>query len=920
MTIRSTDEISRSSQAELFKEYSTSTKGLTEEEALSRLQHYGRNRLKRKQDWFWIRLLGNQFNNALVWILLVAAALAYGFGETRDMVIILIIVGVNTAMGFFQEFKAERIIQKIRNLTSDKALIIRNGEKKEIDSRFLVPGDIVSITSGDNVPADGYLIEEYDLYINDFIFTGESTPNKKSVGISKGDTHSLGEMDNMVFMGSMVTRGEGIFIVTATGMATELGKIAGQAATVHSDETPLQKKLRALGWEVTVLSLLIAAIVIVCGRLFGVSWFETFLFALALAVSVVPEGLPAAMSVSLSLGMKRLLTSNVLAKKLAAVETLGSVSVICTDKTGTITRNELMVTDIILGTERSIKVDGEGFKPKGNFFHENQKINVRNEGEPFLRDLDTILKIGVLCNDAELVRKDGKDQIIGDPTEGAIIVAAKKFNLKTARYLAKEKKIGENPFSSDRMRMSVIYKNKSTIAYVKGSPDVLLARCQNILVDGQIRMFNEEDREKVIERYNQMSAQALRVLAFAYRDLAGVPTGQLSDESEKDLVWVGMMGMIDPPRKDAAKAISSCQKAGIKVIMITGDYEVTAKAIARNVGLLSGKNAELVISGKQLDTMSDELILDSVKRNEVVFARINPDQKLRIATLLKKDGMIIAMTGDGVNDALALKKADIGVAMGVIGTDVAKEAGDMILLDDNFASIVKAIKEGRVIYQNIKKFVHYVFTSNASELFTVVIGVFLSLPSPLTAIQILATDLGTDLFPSFALGIDPPEPHVMRNSPYDPNEKVVNRRGFWRIIYLGFLMASCAVIVFLISMYRGGWKWGTPIDKDSLLYIQSTTATYAVISMTQMANLFQSRSEILSAFTVGLFKNRYALVALVTSVAMLFCFMYIPVLSESLKIYPISGKDWFAVIISVGFVFWMEELRKWYLRRKMAAA
>lgn len=903
---------------EVLKTLHTKKTGLSEEEARKRIWELGRNRIKKKRNWQWLGLIFSQFNNSFTWILLVAAGLAFAFQEYRDTIIVLIIVLVNAAIGFFQEFKAEKILKKIQRLTTDTAVVIREGEKKEVDSRYIAPGDIIYITAGDRVPADGYLLESYDLYVNDFIFTGESLPHRKTANEITGERLPLGEITNMVFMGSDVTRGEGLFVVTATGMATELGHIAHLTTEVATDETPLQKRMGVLGKEVSVIAIAIGLFVVVAGRSSGASWYEAFLFALALSVSVVPEGLPAALSVALSLGMKRLLKERILAKKLAAVETLGSVSIICTDKTGTMTRNELMVTKIIL-PNKTLELSGEGFEPKGHFKVDGQRINPKK-----ISSLDTLFKIGVLCNDADIRKDNGRYRIIGDPTEGAILVAAQKYEKKRTIFFEGETKINEIPFSSERMRMNVIYKNSSTISYVKGSPDVIIDLCSHIKNGDNVRPITSQDKKNIRDSYDSMSKNALRVLAFAYRDLCNVSSDRYLAEAEHHLVWVGMMGMIDPPRKDIDRAIQTCLHAGIKVVMITGDYELTAEAIAKQVGLLDIRTKEsnepkelsIVINGRMLDTLSDEQILDQIKRKNVIFARIAPEQKLRIATILKNADMVIAMTGDGVNDALALKKADIGVAMGRIGTDVAKEAGDMILMDDNFSSIVRGVREGRVIHQNIKKFVHYVFTSNASELFTVVIGAILQIPAPLIAIHILATDLGTDVLPSLSLGVDPAQHSVMETKPPNPREKIVTKQGFLRLLYLGIIMAGCAVGAFLWSMVRGGWTWGSAIHTDSILYIKSTSVTYAVIAMTQMANLFQSRSETQSVFKIGFFTNKYVLLSLISSAALLIALMHIAFFQKYLRLSPIDTIDWLVVAASTIAVFTLEEIRKFFIRKK----
>lgn len=910
---KNTKNIYNLTPREIINKFSTRSVGLNDKDAEDRLREFGFNKIEKKTRWRWIKLILNQFNDALVWILLIAAGLAFCFHETRDVVIILVIVFINASIGFFQEFKAEKILDGIKKLTNDKTIVIRDGVKKEIDSKNLVLGDMVYISSGDSVPADGYILESYDLRVNSYIFTGESKPKKKQAGIIYENNLALADIDNMLYMGETAATGEARFIVTGTGMSTELGKIAHLTEEVKDEATPMQKQMRTLGKDVTILAVLIGIVVIIAGQYFKMSLYQNFLFALALAVSVVPEGLPAAISVALSFGMKRLLKDNVLAKKLNAVETLGSVSMVCTDKTGTITRNELTVTKIVLG-EKMIEISGAGYDPHGDFLEKGEIIDQKK-----IKNLDFLFKTSVLCNDANLVRdREGHWKIIGDPTEGALIVAARKYDSKEKYFEIGERKVTENPFSSERMRMSVVYKKRSVISYAKGSPDIMLDLCDFIRIDDKILPLSAAWKEKIKSIYNSMSQDALRVLAFSYREMKNISPGRYIEESEKKLIWIGMMAMIDPPRENVVQAINECRSLGINPIMITGDYAITAEAIAGNVGLISnaniknGKNKDLVIDGKTLNSLSDKDIYKKIINGTCVFARIAPEQKLRIATILKNNNEVIAMTGDGVNDAPALKKADIGVAMGIMGTDVSKEASDMILMDDNFSSIVQGIKEGRTIFQNLKKFVHYVFSSNASELLTVVFGVILQIPSPISAIQILATDLGTDIFPSFALGLEPPEPEYKKNKKNRINSKevVMSTRGFRRIIYIGIIVATGAVIAFLWSMMRGGWHFGMKIDSSAVLYIKSTTAAYAVISMTQMANLLQSRSKKLTPFQLGFFKNKYAIGAIFISVFMLLLFMYLPFCQKYLGMLPIDCKDWLVVIVTTIAVYLWEEIRK----------
>ncbi|TAK95842.1 cation-transporting P-type ATPase [Patescibacteria group bacterium] len=889
---------------EVLEKFQTTSHGIANDEAGKRLKQVGPNRIDKRRSWKGLHILLGQFNDALVWILLIAAGLAAYFQEYRDATIIGIIIFINATVGFLQEFRSERILESIKRLTTDQAIVIRSGERREIDAAEIVPGDVVVLSAGDSVPADGYLLESYDLRINSFIFTGESKPRLKTAKALKEENVVLADINNMVFGGETVATGEGNFVVTATGMATELGRIANLTAEVKEEATPLQQQMRILGRNVTILAFTIGALVVIIGQYFHLSLYQNFLFALALAVSVVPEGLPAAISVALSLGMRRLLKDNVLAKKLNAVETLGSVSIICTDKTGTITRNELTVVKVIVNGQE-LEVGGVGYAPEGSFYQQGKVVNQNH-----IPQLELLFRIGTLCNGASLLREEGGYKIVGDPTEGAIIVAGRKYNQQDHFFELGETKLTENPFSSDRMRMSVVYKNAATVSYVKGSPDVLLERAKWMLRGGKVVKFTPKEKELERERYNAMSSEALRVLAFAYRNLEGVSPQNYPEEAERELVWVGMMAMIDPPRNDVAEAIRECKRLGIKPIMITGDYEITARAIAKNVGLIEGEGTYELINGSLLAGLKDREVYQRIKTKDVIFARISPEQKLRIASILKANRQIIAMTGDGVNDAPALKRADIGVAMGIMGTDVSKEAADMILLDDNFASIVKGIQEGRTVYQNLRKFVHYVFTSNASELFTVILGVLLQIPSPISAVQILAIDLGTDIFPSFALSFEPPEPGESRKKSTNAKYGIMSVQGFWRIIFIGLLMAAGAAAAFIWSMLRGGWTFGTSLSLDSELYIRSTTAAYAVLSMTQMANVLQSRSDKYSPTTLGFFKNKYVIGAIIISVLILLAFMYLPFCQHYLRMLPIQWPDWLMVIGTTMAVYFFEEARK----------
>ena len=921
------------SSREVFLKLQSTLEGLSFSEAQKRLDEYGNNELPKKNDHKIWRLFLSQFSDMLVIILFVASLLAFFTGAVRDGVIILIIISINACIGFFQEYKAEKIMDRMRFFATDKAFVFRDGEKHEIDAKFLVPGDVVFVDAGTSMPADGYILESYSCKVDGFIFSGESRSEKRQAGPMEKEV-SLSDIENMIFMGESVVSGEAKVIIVATGEETELGRLAKITASVTEPLTPLQRRMRMLGKSIAVLSVGIGVMVMIIGQYLNLSWYENFLLALALAVSVVPEGLPAAISVSLALGMKRLLKKNVLAKRLSAVETLGSVTVICTDKTGTITKNELMATKLDLN-ETIFSITGFGYEPKGDFFREKEKVSLKH-----FENASMLFRIASLCNDAVLEENEGKFSILGDPTEGALLVAARKYESNPNFFSDGRKKVTELPFSSERMRMSVAYTldvNGSQIihSYVKGSPDVLLSLSSKRMDErGSIVDFTQQEKQRVREQYETLSQEALRLLAFSYRDISDVPQKDYEREMEQDLVWVGMLAMIDPPRPEVFETVSRCRDMGIRIIMITGDYATTAEAIAREAGIISGERGKHfdVIGGNDLTILSDEDVISKIYTRDIVFARIAPEQKYRIANLLQSKGEIIAMTGDGVNDAPALKKANIGVAMGIMGTDVSKEASDMILLDDNFSSIVEGVREGRVIFSNLRKFVHYVFTSNVSELFTVVLGFIFQIPSPISAVQILAIDLGTDVFPSFALGLEPEEPG-QNKAPHRlgsieemngaskrtirkklkklfPKQKIIDASGIRRLLSLGCIMASGAVLAFVWSLIRDGWIWGTAIDTQSTMYLEAASATYVVLAVSQMANLFESRSERLGMTSIGWFRNKYAWGALVVSFLILGLFLYVPFFQNTLGMRPVDGYDWLVVGFTTLSVFLFEEFRK----------
>mgnify|MGYP000185611484 CR=1 FL=1 len=879
----------------------TSMHGLSSEESLRRRKKYGKNTIESKRRFVGLLLFLKQFDDVFVWILAAAGLFALLLGEMRDAGIVSIIILVNATIGFIQEYKAERIIEKLTKFVSDTATVFREGEKKDIPVADIVPGDIVYLDAGASIPADGFVLEAYNFKVNSFIFTGESVPETRNNKAMEGVV-AHNDIENLVFMGESVASGEARIVVSSIGMRTKLGQMAESTRSIKQDPTPLQKKMARFAQSIAFLSIVIGSVVIALGQYQGLSLYESFLLGLALSVSVVPEGLPAATSVAFALGMKRLFKEEVLAKKLSAVETLGSVTVICTDKTGTITKNELSVTGIIIGT-RSVEVQGIGYEPKGGFFQDGEIVNPEE-----IPGAEMLFRIGVLCNDASLSQEEGRFVVTGDPTEGAILVAGRKYNPAPLFFETGFHKKAENPFSSERRRMSVVYDNSETRSYVKGSPDTLLDLATEWLDDGVRKPFSSDDKEKVRAIYDALSSSALRVLAFAYRDLDGISEAQYPQEMERNLVWTGMMAMIDPPREGIREAVAACRNLGVKVVMVTGDYERTARAIALEVGLVDVDAPGRSVTGALFDALSDQDLLASVAQG-AIFSRIAPEQKLRLASVLQSGGEVVAMTGDGVNDSLALKKADIGIAMGITGTDVSKEAADMILLDDNFASIVRAVHEGRRIFENLRKFVHYVFTSNASELFSVLLGFLFSLPSPITAVQILSIDLATDVFPSFALGLEQAEPGLEKEHAAK-KRKIMDAKGVIRILSIGAIMAIGGVIAFVLVLLRGGWVYGTPLDLESELYRHATTATYLTLALTQMANLLQSRSESRSFFRTPFFSNPWIFAGMGISIAMLLAFTNLPFFHSLLGMTNVDAFDWGVALFFTIVVFVFEEIRK----------
>ena len=743
----------RKTRTQLFRLFKTTENGLSSSEAKTRLTKYGHNELiAKKKKPLWLSFL-EEFTDLMVIILIVAAAIAGLAGEPTDAGVILFIVLLNAIIGFVQKFKAEKALEALQNMLSPHAKVLRNGKILEIKAKFLVPGDIILISEGDSVPADARLLEENELNVDESALTGESVPvHKQTEAIDKKTLH-LDEHQNILFMGTSITHGTGHALIIRTGMETEFGKIANLTQTTVKDKSPLQKELHKIGIFVGKITLAISGLLLATGLLIqGKSFVETFLFATSVAVAAVPEGLPATITIALAIGVQRLAKKRAIVKKLSSVETLGSTTVICSDKTGTLTKNQMTVTAAYVnGTLLSIT--GTGYSPKGEW------------SSPSTNAIEQLCQTATLCNNAHHSKRKNRWGIIGDPTEGALLVATAKNKIKPENILKNFKRLQELPFDSERKMMTTIdrhLKSKKVTAHLKGAPDQVLKICTHILENGEIIKLTAVKKREILKQNDAMAKQALRVLGFASRELKLGHKQYNKTLIEKKMVFMGLMGMIDPPRPEVYDAVKKAHLAGIKIYVITGDYGATAHAIARKLNIVQTPNVK-VITGEDLNKLTERNLLKLLKQKnyELIFARVSPEHKLKIVRALKKQGEIVAMTGDGVNDAPALKRADIGVAMGITGTDVSKEAADMILVDDSFGTIVTAIEEGRTIYQNLKKFVFYIFSCNIGELVTVFTAILLNIPAPLTAVLILAVDLGTDVLPAIALGVDPSEPGIM---------------------------------------------------------------------------------------------------------------------------------------------------------------
>lgn len=882
------------SQGEIEREFIVdSAAGLSEEEAARRLAAHGRNELPEAPPPSPWHILAAQFTSLIVWVLIGAALVSGLLGEWIDAGAILAIVLLNGLLGFLQEYRAEQSLAALRTLAVTYARVVRDGTRLNLSSTELVPGDIIDVEAGDHVPADARLLQAASFRTQEAALTGESTPVEKlSTALPDSDL-PLADQRNMLFMGTTVTGGKGRAVVVATGSETELGRIATLMTAVPIEPTPLQRRLEQFGHVLLALSLGIVLVVFGLGVWRGEPLFDMFLTAVSLAVAAIPEGLPAIVTTTLALGVMRMVSRHALIRRLPAVETLGAATVICTDKTGTLTKNEMTVTHLAID-DLVVEVTGEGYAPVGRIVG----------GEPREGALRELLWTALLCNGASLKQTDDKWTVVGDPTEGALLVAGRKGGWVKEELERTQPLLEELPFDSDRKMMTMVRRSEErTVAYVKGAPDVLLGCCDEYVTKtGERRPLTESLRHSMLSVNQQFAQQALRVVALASRVLDQQPASFEPDLVERRLCFLGLAAMKDPLRPEAKAAVDLCRSAGIATVMITGDHKETALAIAREAGFASGPTQAL--SGLELNRLSDADLASRV-RNVSVYARVSAEHKLRIVKAWRAQGAVVAMTGDGVNDAPAVREADIGIAMGVTGTDVTKDASDMVVTDDNFASIAAAVEEGRSIYANIRKSVHYLLSCNLSEVLVMLGSTVLGWPLPLLPIHILWINLVTDGFPALALAVDPKDPDVMKRPPRDPQAPLLDRGRFLTVCVQGLVMAAATLAVFGIAL---------SIVKDEVPFAR--TMTFTTLVLVQFLHAFTCRHDRYSLFQVGVASNRMLVGAVLVSALLQGAILLSPWGQEIFKVVPLRADEW-SVIVGFGLLpFLVMELGKVWSRAR----
>jgi Ca2+-transporting ATPase len=891
---------------EVLQVLGTGPAGLDQDAAQARLEQYGPNELAAGRKISVWGILLRQFANLLITILLAATAISFFLGESIDAWVILAIVLACVVLGFVQEYRAEKAAAALQKLAAPVATVVREGKELALPAREVVPGDVLVLHTGDRVAADARLLEEINLKADEALLTGESTASGKNLAAASDPGLAVADRKCMVFGGTVITYGRGRAVVTATGMDTEFGQIARMLGDVAEDQTPLEARMGTIGRVLSLICLTVAVGASVLGVFRGHAWLEMLIWGISLAVAAVPESLPAVVTGALAIGTTRMARKNAIVKRLPAVETMGCTTVICTDKTGTLTKNEMTVRRLFLDGEM-VEVSGSGYEPSGSFVMGGAAVSPGDH-----RGLAEIARIALLCNDAALEEVEGAWTVRGDPTEGALLVLAQKAGLDLEAVQRELPRVAEIPFSSDVKRMSTFHQERGgVLMFVKGAPERLLPRSQMMLTAQGEGTMSLEAREAVQDQAAAMAREALRVLGLAYRRLPGVPNLE-SGEADPELVWVGLVGLIDPPRPEARQAVDHCRRAGIRVIMVTGDHPVTASAVAREVGLIPpGQKSHVVITGPELNQLSDPELKEAL-REVRVFARVAPEHKLRLVDILKEQGEVVAMTGDGVNDAPALKRADIGVAMGITGTEVTKETAAMILADDNFATLVAAVEEGRAIFDNIKKYLIFLLSCNLTEILVLTGAFFLGLPLPLIALQILWVNLTTDGLPALALGVDPKAPDIMSRPPRPPAEGVFSPTV--NALLAAIALYLTVILIPLFGYYYYWNPWG--LSDPELVLTEAQTMVFITLVLAELVNAFNCRSDYLSLFKVGVSSNRFLILSVLASLGMMVAVIEWDPLSRLFHTTPLRWQDW---VVATGLSLTLVpvvELTKWIVRRK----
>lgn len=878
------------------KHNSDPNRGLTSDEAKQRLEKFGPNVIESSNKKSLAKKIIEQIADPMVILLVLASIVSAFTGDTVEAVIIIAIVVINAIMSIIQEGRAEDSVAALQKMSSPEATIIRDGGRKKVKAEELVPGDVVIIETGDIIPADMRLLESSNLQIDESSLTGESVAVEKDSSVEFDSEVGIGDRDNFAFSSSIVTYGHGKGLVTATGSETEIGKIATSLESVEAKDTPLQKQLKKLSKLLAIL------VVIVCILVFVVGYFrsnmdmlENFMVAVSLAVAAIPEGLTAVVTIVLSIGMNRMAERKAIVKNLLSVETLGSTTVICSDKTGTLTQNEMTITKVYTNGDE-FEVEGSGYEPKGDI--RDSKGEVINDHD----QIKLLMTIASLCNDANLIRENDTYKITGDPTEGAMLTFSEKWNINQENLNEKHPRLEEIPFDSTRKMMTTFHEmDGKNYGYTKGAPDVVIDKCSKTLVNGEIVDFTDDLKKKALEVNTSLASQALRVMAYSFKPMETLDTEITSENIEHDMVFVGLTGMIDPPRPEAKAAVKECHASGIDVVMITGDYFETALAIAKELGIATSRDQAM--QGSDLNDKTEAEIREIVKTKRI-FARVSPENKVQLVKALQQNGEIVAMTGDGVNDAPAIKNADIGISMGITGTDVAKDTADMILVDDNFATIVNAVEEGRVIFSNIKKFVSFLLSCNIAEVLIVFLSILFGLPSPLTPIQLLWLNLVTDAFPALALGVEPAEPGIMEEDPRDPNSSIISGRTRTDLI-----AQSIFITVAVLASYIVGLKFIFPNSIEG-----AHTMVFATLITSELLRAFSIRSNKFTLKELGFGSNPQLIKATLLSFALLLIVMYVPVLRDLFEVVSLTW-EWLPVLALALIPLVLGEVSK-VIRRK----